>query len=177
MNDIRLQAAGLTAPLRQHALTLVEVLVSLIIASLLVIPLLRWQNAQIRLHRQADAVSSALRDITTTQHILLQDLAAAIPPGPTGARFRVIDQHSLTLITASLLPGSPRGFRTVTWRWSAVNGVERWDDETPRWMTARVQLSFVQSADSESPEWRSQSIPLGYDGQALGSAVVLALPP
>lgn len=161
----------------RSALTLVEVLLSLVIAGLLLIPVWTWQTSQARLQRHVQAMAAAQREISAAQQVLLQDFATAFPPGPLGARFRIDSPHRLTLTTASVIPNCPRGFRTVVWQWSEAAGLVRIDREVSHWLTSRVQLSFRQSQDTENLHWESLWTALDDQGIAQSKPIVLSLSP
>ena len=161
----------------RSALTLVEVLVSLVIAGLLLVPVWAWQTSQLRLQRQVLATASATREIAAAQQVLLQDLAAAIPPGPHGVRFRIDPPNRLLLTTAAIFPDSPRGFRAVVWHSHPGTGLVRTDNDVPRWLTSRVQVTFHQSDDIENPYWQSHWTAVDDQGKPIAPAVILGLHP
>ena len=116
---------------RSAGMTLIETLVSLALASMLLIAMWTWQASQMRNGKHALAHAQALRDAMSCSRLLSEDAAFLITV-PEGS-LQVSDQNHISLVTGSVIPGHPRGFRRVEYQWSAAKGLTRTDNGVARW--------------------------------------------
>lgn len=160
---------GRPSLLPRAAMTLLEVLMSVAIAGLLLVPLWSWQTTQAALQHHMRSRIQALREAAACQQLLVNDLAVTIPGVGHAGSIRLEGEHHLSLITAAAVPGHAHGFRLVTWRWSPERGLERSEGGSSRWLTKQVRLSFRQRGEGSKARWMGVWTIVDDRGQPLGA--------